>query len=140
MKWRLGKHLHQHEFPDSKFYHYFNNGKFCPFEEHGCMFKHEHAQLCTKTVLCRSALCQFKHQNWQRITSESVENNDCDDTDDYEEEIVTMEIVTKHVRCNYGLCDLSDILFSTCNDFYEHLQSDHGFEAEEMEELKNRIK
>ena len=59
MKWRLGKHLKQHESFDAKFCHYFNNGKFCPFEEHGCMFKHENAQFCNKKLLCRTPLCQF---------------------------------------------------------------------------------
>ena len=64
-KWRLGKHLKQHESFDAQFCHYFNNGKFCPFEEHGCMFRHEHAQFFSKNEKCRITLCQFKHQTVQ---------------------------------------------------------------------------
>ena len=31
IKWRLGKHLKQHESDDTKYSHYFNNNKFCQF-------------------------------------------------------------------------------------------------------------
>ena len=40
-KWRLAKHELAHNSLNVKFCHYFNNGKDCPYEEIGCMFKHE---------------------------------------------------------------------------------------------------
>ena len=47
----------------------------------------------------------------------------------------TLDPGTKSVRCNYGLCDLRTILFATKSDFHAHLQSDHGFDSDELEEL-----
>ena len=55
--------MNMHASLDTKFCHFFNNDKFCQYEEHGCMFKHEHAPLCTRKGICRVKLCQFKHQN-----------------------------------------------------------------------------
>ena len=42
MKWRLEKHIKQHESNDGKYCRYFNNDKYCPFEENGCMFLHKY--------------------------------------------------------------------------------------------------
>ena len=46
LKWRLEKHMTGHEKLDSKFCHYFNNNKTCPFEQIGCMFKHAKSRKC----------------------------------------------------------------------------------------------
>ena len=60
-KWRLGMHQRQHELTDVRFCHFFNNSKFCKFEDLGCMFKHEEAPICQKATFCRVIMCQFKH-------------------------------------------------------------------------------
>ena len=75
MKWRLGKHLKQHESSDAKYCHYFNNDKLCQFEEHGCMFLHEHAPTCSNKNTCRTRLCQFQHKN-DSSNEASKENSD----------------------------------------------------------------
>ena len=60
MNWRLEKHkISQNE--SSKFCHYFNNNKNCPFEQEGCMFRHEDSSECRFNTSCKFSLCQFKH-------------------------------------------------------------------------------
>ena len=41
LKWRLEKHKKAHDLVDVKFWHYFNINKPCPFDEVGCMFRHD---------------------------------------------------------------------------------------------------
>ena len=45
---------------DAPFCHFYNNGKSCPFQEIGCMCRHENSGPC-KTRLCTRKLCQFQH-------------------------------------------------------------------------------
>ena len=45
----------------SKYCHYFNNFKECPYEEFGCKIKHEESQDCRFQRSCRNTLCQFRH-------------------------------------------------------------------------------
>ena len=54
--WRLKKHLISHK-ESSKFCHYFNNAKICPYEEIGCRFKHEVSDNCKfeKNAISNSA-------------------------------------------------------------------------------------
>ena len=46
---------------DFRYCHFFNNDKFCKYEELGCMFRHDDAPVCPKKTACRAAMCQFKH-------------------------------------------------------------------------------
>ena len=62
MKWRYKKHLQQHESNHSKYCHFFNNDKFCQFEEIGCMYKHEVAPICKTQSQCKVKFCQYKHR------------------------------------------------------------------------------
>ena len=62
-EWRLKKHkrVHEHGF-STKFCHYYNNLKFCPYEKFGCKFKHSDAEMCKFDKLCKRKLCPFKHR------------------------------------------------------------------------------
>ena len=44
--WRLKKHERNHDEPNEKFCHYFNNFKKCPYIEFGCKFKHAESEQC----------------------------------------------------------------------------------------------
>ena len=68
-KWRFKKHLQQHESQNWKYCHFFNNNKFCRFEEIGCMYEHEVAPSCGNQSNCRVNLCQYRH---------SLTSNGCD--------------------------------------------------------------
>ena len=50
LKWRLNKHMLVHT-DQTQFCHFYNNGKLCPFDEIGCMFRHEDADQC-RTRTC----------------------------------------------------------------------------------------
>ena len=58
LKWRLRKHMSVHE--TTKYCHYYNNDKFCPYDELGCKFRHEVSIPC-KFRECKNILCQFRH-------------------------------------------------------------------------------
>ena len=61
LKWRLEKHKKAHDLVDIKFCHYFNNSKHCPYDEVGCMFRHDKSQECKFQKECRFKLCQYMH-------------------------------------------------------------------------------
>ena len=87
LKWRLRKHKSVHE--TTRYCHYFNNAKLCPFEELGCKFLHEWSEAC-KVKKCTNSLCQFTHneknpeKEKEKITESEIpdtiriEFNDCD--------------------------------------------------------------
>jgi hypothetical protein len=62
-KWRLGKHQESHSSEVTKYCHYFNNFKECPYEEFGCKFQHEESKDCRFQRSCKNALCQFRHRD-----------------------------------------------------------------------------
>ena len=62
LEWRLKKHKESHQYLNPKFCHYFNNYKECPYEEIGCMFKHQKSPACFFQEKCRNNLCQFRHE------------------------------------------------------------------------------
>ena len=81
LKWRLKKHQSMHLVQTSailKFCHYFNNDKLCPYQEIGCMFRHEQADQCKYEKICSNNLCQFKHKTPNNkvveIAHESIKN------------------------------------------------------------------
>ena len=82
LMWRLKKHQHIHSKTNAvKNCHYFNNQKECPFEQIGCMFKHEHSHQCKFQRNCRNLLCQFKHENLIDIFEKDSDNNTPDEKD-----------------------------------------------------------
>ena len=72
LKWRMEKHMNIHSFENIKYCHCFNNSKQCPFEEVGCMFKHERSRNCRFKKNCRNKLCQFQHV----VTDETTDTED----------------------------------------------------------------
>ena len=79
------KHVKQHEQSNVRYCSFFNNNKFCEYEEIGCMFRHEHAPLCKYSEKCKIKLCQFKHEslniNVQKYSCNECNSNfktDCD--------------------------------------------------------------
>ena len=72
LKWRLKKHQEGHN-ADSKFCHFFNNKKDCPFIELGCMFQHRPSPECNFGSSCNRKLCQFQH-NHQNVSQEPQED------------------------------------------------------------------
>ena len=45
-KWRFEKHVRSHDEPNTKFCHYFNNFKKCPYKKLGCKFRHAESPQC----------------------------------------------------------------------------------------------
>ena len=62
LAWRLQKHRSNHTEQETKKCHCFNNDKPCPYEEVGCMFAHEPADMCKFGKLCKNDLCSYKHK------------------------------------------------------------------------------
>jgi hypothetical protein len=83
LKWRLSKHLQTHSSTTTKKCHYFNNGKACPYEDIGCMFAHEHSDVCKFGQGCRNKLCSYKHKKKEEmkrgVTLDKSKDIDADD-------------------------------------------------------------
>ena len=142
LQWRLRKHIQGHEQRNVKFCHFFNNNNICNFEEvSGCMFRHEHAPLCKFLDKCKHTKCQFSHtandgDDESDSDSDMVDNGieisenlDCESANDIDDD--TFETgkdapTTPVWRCNYGLCDLRQILFNTNEELKAHLENEHG--------------
>ena len=60
-KWRMQKHVKDHEKTVRKTCHFYNNDKTCPFYEIGCKFKHEKAVKCKFAEKCIITKCQYRH-------------------------------------------------------------------------------
>ena len=65
LEWRLLKHKEGHS-KTLKYCHFFNNRKFCPYEENGCMFRHDLSPQCFFGKKCSNSLCQFRHETIQK--------------------------------------------------------------------------
>ena len=91
LKWRLQKHEKAHDLVDLKFCHYFNNNKPCPFEEVGCMFRHDESQECQFKQECRFKLCQNKHSFNENNTVEERQTDDANENVHSESESETEE-------------------------------------------------
>ena len=86
VKWRLEKHTQGHR-ETRKYCHYYNNDKYCPYDEIGCKYKHEDSNKCKFDKSCRFKLCQFKHSTQgQDVLNEKdekhSETNDAEHSDD----------------------------------------------------------
>ena len=54
VEWRLKKHITTHQNTNQlRTCHYFNNGKVCPYKEHGCKFLHIEAVKCRFVDSCK---------------------------------------------------------------------------------------
>ena len=60
-KWRLQKHIEDHQKAVIKTCHFFNNKKDCPYSKSGCKFLHEIALNCKYAEKCYVTKCQFRH-------------------------------------------------------------------------------
>ena len=86
-KWRMDKLIADHG-EVKKYCHYFNNNKFCPYEEIGCKFEPEDSEICRYDQNCNFKLCQCKHtarkNKMEEICEIDVtdsENESCKDYD-----------------------------------------------------------
>ena len=89
LKWRLRKHMKEHEDLNKKCCHYFSNNKICNFEEiAGCMFKHEAAPLCKNSNKCKVSKCQFSHTSHdkEKHYAQSDDDNELIEEDDNQED------------------------------------------------------
>ena len=81
LKWRLLKHQNNHNDATLRKCHYFNNDLTCPFDEMGCMFSHEVADMCRFAEKCTTNLCSFKHKkNPANISTENFNCQECDES------------------------------------------------------------
>ena len=62
LQWRLNKHKASHQLETGKNCHFYNNKKPCPYEDIGCMFKHEKSENCRFNGVCRNKLCPYQHE------------------------------------------------------------------------------
>ena len=69
LKWRLEKHRGSHY--TKKLCHYYNNQKACPYEDIGCMFRHEVSSLCRFST-CNNILCQYRHDENDLVTEDTT--------------------------------------------------------------------
>ena len=63
--------------------HYFNNRKNCPFEELGCMFKHEYAPKCRYKDRCKIKYCQFQHEVKEKANEIFENHGSLNNTSEY---------------------------------------------------------
>ena len=62
MKWRMKKHIDDHQDTKQRTCHYFNNNVECPYAKVGCKFLHKEAAQCKYNKLCSRLKCQYKHE------------------------------------------------------------------------------
>ena len=60
-KWRMKKHLKDHQITKSRKCYYYNNRMECPFSRVGCKFLHEEAAICKFAGQCTRLKCQYRH-------------------------------------------------------------------------------
>ena len=102
MKWRLEKHKKQHEVEVVKYCHFYNNNKFCSYEELGCMFRHNQAPICNRSNRCKNKLCQFRHETETEAVMNDASGEQSAKTDDKEhnsEDETDVENCKNFVHC-----------------------------------------
>ena len=67
-----------HEETNIKHCHYYNNDKFCPYEELGCKFLNTVAEICEFGSKCTRRLCPYRHDR-SRSTQNDIDNRTVDD-------------------------------------------------------------
>ena len=131
--WRLKKHERNHDEPNEKFCHYFNNYKKCPYKEFGCKFKHAESEQCKYQNRCKNKLCQFRHlkdQSTLRCKELNWEGKSCEYQTRYE---VRMK---NHMLGEHGIgekfnCDYCDYQVADRSLLRKHLEKDHQSKYEQ---------
>ena len=82
LSWRLRKHEEVHTSNTTRFCHYYNNGKNCPFEKLGCMFPHKQSESCRFDEECSKPLCPYKHSKKNLYENNDEQTSNKSDTDD----------------------------------------------------------
>ena len=90
------KHQEVHNNINTKFCHYFNNKKECPFNEIGCMFKHTEAPECKYQLKCNIRLCQFQHSSEEKQNEVSSKCSFCDEI------FQSQENLDNHIKTLHG--------------------------------------
>ena len=111
LSWRLKKHQEIHTSNVTRFCHYYNNNKECPFEELGCMFLHQHSEMCKYDQACSKPLCSYKHP--QSNSKENEKDQTFDEVTDFKFECA---------YCNFKT-DCYDLFMDHINN--NHLESDN---------------
>ena len=144
LEWRLKKHTLSHEQTSIKYCHYFNNDKVCPYEEIGCMFRHEKSKPCKFNEFCKNKLCPFQHNLRKESidqTAKQVPKNGKTNVDDLDMSKQTESQPINPVRISCKVCfrwvkDESDLENHMVNE--HNIEScseseDSEFEAEDLE-------
>ena len=61
LEWRLKQHVNIHKNQNTKNCHYYNNDKFCPYDQVGCKFRHIKSKQCENQAKCKTKLCPNQH-------------------------------------------------------------------------------
>ena len=120
LKWRLEKHESAHNLLNVKFCHYFNNGKQCPYEEVGCMFKHEHAERCRYNYSCKNKLCQFQHSNQETEKDDNDTSNTSKVDNNIDQESINGSNFDSDSEMEDFECDVCGTTFKDENELTEH--------------------
>ena len=127
LEWRLNKHKASHQFETGKNCHYYNNKKHCPYEDIGCMFKHEKSEKCRFNRECRNKMCPYQHEDISGYkqndkngfqTVECEENNEIESTNDIEE-------YESDSDCHEFECDHCDETFELESELKMHMENRH---------------
>ena len=149
MKWRLEKHKKQHEVEVVKYCHFYNNNKFCSYEELGCMFRHNQAPICNRSNRCKNKLCQFRHETETEAVMNDASGEQSAKTDDKEhnsEKETDVENCKNFVHCgakanhpNDNIQHCPECDFNTkCwmeNNIHWQKTPGHIFSTEELREM-----
>ena len=71
VEWRMRKHNKAHA-ESTKYCHYYNNAKDCPYYDIGCKFRHKESEQCKFKENCRFKLCQFRHDQTQNMLKRRI--------------------------------------------------------------------
>ena len=146
MNWRMEKHKDQHKLDVVKFCHFFNNNKFCSYEELGCMFKHTQAPLCNRSNRCQTKLCQFRHNSDIEMEASNEHPEDTDDKESNSEEENNVQNCKNFTHCgakqnhpndNIQNCSECDFNTKCWHEYNVHWQKTPGhiFSTDELREM-----
>ena len=125
LEWRLKKHQISHELKTMKNCHYFNNEKPCPFEEIGCMFRHEKSDKCKFNKLCKNKLCPYQHENQTLLEKEKEPNETGTDNIEKIDSEDDSELICDSDSDNEDLeCDTCGKIFKNGSELSEHNMND----------------
>ena len=125
LKWRLEKHVQIHTQKFVQYCHYYNNDKFCPFEELGCKFLHTIAQKCRLGHKCKIRLCPRRHSESDTETDRDTKHvGDNDETEDKMDECISF--VTSTPQKNEFECGECENMTQNCTDCFVRQHEETG--------------